>query len=374
MSTMDASLGRIARLRSLMDERGYDAVIVRGNANLRWLTGAERTFDFESAHTAFITANDLWFHTDSRYFNTFMERLGKDSPWLFDERPEGHPEWAAELVKGTGAKRVAIEDSVTVSFLDGLEIACANGGATVELPRMHGDIEALRMVKDAEEIALLERAQQITDAAFEHICGFIRVGQSEKELRLELERFMLDNGADGLSFDTIMATGANGANPHAQPGETRVVEGDMIVIDYGALYHEYHADMTRTVCVGEPGEEQRRVYDIVKLAHETCAAAIKPGVIGKDIHQMAVDIITQEGYGDYFGHGLGHGVGLEIHEKPCLNRLYDQPLPQGSVVTDEPGIYLPGRFGVRLEDTGVVEAGGFRPFARSPHELQIVGG
>ena len=374
MTAIDASLGHVARLRSFMDERGYDAVIVRANANLRWLTGAERTFDFDTAHSAFITADDLWFHTDSRYFNTFRERLGADTPWQLDERLESHSEWAAKLVRATGAKRVAIEDSVTVSFLDDLEHACADGGAVPDLPRMHGDIEALRMVKDAEEIALLERAQEITDAAFAHICGFIRVGMTEKELALELERFMFDNGADGLSFGTIMATGANGANPHARPGDTRVAEGDMIVIDFGALYREYHADMTRTVCVGEPGEEQRRVYDIVKLAHETCAAAIKPGVIGKDIHQMAVDIITQAGYGECFGHGLGHGVGLEIHEKPNLNRLYDQPLPEGSVVTDEPGIYLPGRFGVRLEDTGVVEATGYRPFAHSPHELQIVGG
>ena len=373
MSSSCGTAGRIARLRGLMAERGFDAVVLRDNASLRWLTGAAKTFDFELAHTAFITADDLWLHTDSRYFNTFMERLGKDTPWHIDERHEGHPEWAAERARETGSARVAVEDSVAVGFVDALAKGCADAGCAVELPRMHGDVEALRMVKDAEEIALLERAQEITDAAFAHICGFVRVGLSEQQLRLELERFMLDNGADGLSFDTIMATGANGANPHAQPGETRVAEGDMIVIDFGALYREYHADMTRTVCVGEPGEEQRRVYDIVREAHEACAAAIRPGVIGKDIHQIAVDIITEAGYGECFGHGLGHGVGLLIHEKPYLNRLYDQPIEEGSVVTDEPGIYLPGRFGVRLEDTGVVEATGFRPFARSPHELQIVG-
>ena len=366
-------MGRVARLRSLMAERGFDAVVIRNNASLRWLTGAAKTFDFEQAHTAFITASDLWLHTDSRYYNTFMERLGPDTPWQIDQRPEEHPEWAAALAKATAARRVAVEDTVAVGFVDNLEAECAKAGVAVELPRMHGDVEALRIVKDAEEITLLERAQEITDAAFEHICGFIRVGQTEQELRLELERFMLANGADGLSFDTIMATGANGANPHAQPGETRVREGDMIVIDYGALYREYHADMTRTVCVGEPGVEQRRVYDVVRKAHEACAAAIKPGVIGCDIHQLAVDIITEAGYGEYFAHGLGHGVGLEIHEKPYCNRLYDQPLPEGSVVTDEPGIYLPGRFGVRLEDTGVVTAEGFRPFAKSPHDLQIVG-
>ena len=373
MIATNPTAGRIDRLRSLMSDKGYDAVVLRDNASLRWLTGAAKTFDFEVAHTAFITADDLWLHTDSRYFNTFRERLGTDTPWQIDERHEEHPAWAAALVKSTAARRVAVEDTVAVGFVDSLGEACASAGVAVELPRMHGDVAGLRMVKDAEEIALLERAQEITDAAFEHICGFIRVGMTEQELRLELERFMLANGADGLSFDTIMATGANGANPHAQPGQTRVREGDMIVIDYGALYREYHADMTRTVCVGEPGFEQRRVYDVVREAHEACAAAIKPGVIGRDIHQIAVDIITEAGYGEYFAHGLGHGVGLEIHENPYLNRLYDKPLPEGSVVTDEPGIYLPGRFGVRLEDTGVVAAEGFRPFAKSPHELQIVG-
>ena len=373
MIATNPTAGRIDRLRDLMADKGYDAVVLRDNASLRWLTGAAKTFDFEVAHTAFITADDLWLHTDSRYFNTFRERLGTDTPWQIDERHEEHPAWAAAHVKTTAARRVAVEDTVAVGFVDSLEEACASAGVAVELPRMHGDVAGLRMVKDAEEIALLERAQEITDAAFEHICGFIRVGMTEKELRLELENYMLANGADGLSFDTIMATGANGANPHAQPGETRVAEGDMIVIDYGALYREYHADMTRTVCVGEPGAEQLRVYDVVRRAHEACAAAIKPGVIGRDIHQIAVDIITEAGYGEYFAHGLGHGVGLEIHENPYCNRLYDKPLPEGSVVTDEPGIYLPGQFGVRLEDTGVVAAEGFRPFAKSPHELQIVG-
>ena len=373
MTASNPTAGRIDRLRALMADQGFDAVVLRDNASLRWLTGAAKTFDFEIAHTAFITACDLWLHTDSRYYNTFMERLGPDTPWRIDQRPEEHPEWAAARIKATGARRVAVEDTVAVGFVDSLEEASAGAGMSVELPRMHGDVAALRMVKDAEEIALLERAQEITDAAFAHICGYIRVGMTEAELRLELENYMLANGADGLSFDTIMATGANGANPHAQPGQTRVAEGDMIVIDFGALYREYHADMTRTVCVGEPGAEQRRVYDIVREAHEACAAAIHPGVIGRDIHQIAVDIITEAGFGECFAHGLGHGVGLEIHENPYFNRLYDKPIPEGSVVTDEPGIYLPGRFGVRLEDTGVVTAEGFRPFAKSPHELQIVG-
>jgi Xaa-Pro aminopeptidase len=144
-------------------------------------------------------------------------------------------------------------------------------------------------------------------------------------------------------------------------------------MDYGALYEDYHADMTRTVCVGEPSEEQRAVYEVVRRAHEECAALVRPGVNGLDIHNKSVQVISEAGYGDYYGHGLGHGVGIEIHERPNLGLRWDKPVPEGSVVTVEPGIYLPGKFGVRLEDCGVVTADGYRPFTRSSHELRVVG-
>ena len=151
-----------------------------------------------------------------------------------------------------------------------------------------------------------------------------------------------------MSFGTIIAAGPNGANPHAQPGEYVVKEGDLIVMDYGALYHDYHADMTRTVCVGEPSDKQREVYDIVRRAHEECAAMVRPDIIGKDVHDHSVKVISDAGYGAYYGHGLGHGVGIEIHELPGFGRGWDKPVPAGSVVTVEPGIYLPGEFGIRL--------------------------
>ena len=146
----------------------------------------------------------------------------------------------------------------------------------------------------------------------------------------------------------------------------------MIVMDYGAGYHDYHSDMTRTVCVGEPTEEQRRVYDVVREAHEACAAAAKPGCIGTDIMALAEKVIGDAGYGDYFKHGLGHGVGIQIHENPNFNRRWNRPVPEGSVVTIEPGIYLPGNFGVRLEDFGLMTADGFVPFTVSTHELVCI--
>ena len=372
MADTAACIERVERLRALMAQRGYDAAILRNNPDLRWLTGAERTFDDEVAHTAFVTADGLWLHTDSRYYNTFLTRMGSDTPWKIDQDIVDAEAWAADRVAETRSRVVAIEDSCDLAFYDALQVRLAERSVAAMLPRMHCDICELRSVKDAEEIALMCRAQQVTDAAFEHMCAFIKPGQTEQEIRVELENYMLSHGADSLSFDSIVATGANGANPHAQPGETVVAEGDLIVMDYGAGYHDYHSDMTRTVCVGQPSDEQRRVYDVVREAHEACAAAAKPGVVGSDIHNLAVKVITDAGYGDYFKHGLGHGVGLEIHEQPNFNRRNNKPVPVGAVVTIEPGIYLPGKFGVRLEDFGVMTEGGFAAFTQSTHDLVCI--
>ena len=369
----EAMAARVARLRGLMVERGYDAVILRNNPDLRWLTGAERTFDFESAHTAYITADRLYLHTDSRYYNTFLERLGSDSPWIIDQDRTTAPTWAALHAARERSRVVAVEDSLTLDFFDELQDQLRRAGVAALLPRMHGDICNLRMVKDAEELRLLQAAQDVTDAAFEHICSYIRPGMTEKQIRAELEGWMLSNGADALSFDSIIASGPNGANPHAQPSDRRVAEGDLIVMDYGAVVGDYHADMTRTVCLGEPSEEQRSVYDVVRRAHEECAAAARPNMGGRELHELAAQVIADAGYGDYFNHGLGHGVGLEIHERPSEGRLSTDTIPVGAVFTIEPGIYLPGEFGIRLEDTGVMCEDGFHSFAASTHDLVIVG-
>lgn len=371
-SVAQATAGRIERLRALMGERGYDAVVLRNNPDLRWLTGAERTFDDEVAHTAFVTADGLWLHTDSRYYNTFCERLGTDGPWQLDQEVIAAHTWVANRILATRARVVAVEDTLTLAFFDNLAVACGQASVAPAFPRLHADIQKLRMVKDEEELVLLREAQRITDEAFEYICGFIKPGLTEQQIRAELENYMLSHGADGLSFGTIIAAGPNGANPHAQPGEYVVKEGDLIVMDYGALYHDYHADMTRTVCVGEPSDKQREVYDIVRRAHEECAAMVRPDIIGKDVHDHSVKVISDAGYGAYYGHGLGHGVGIEIHELPGFGRGWDKPVPAGSVVTVEPGIYLPGEFGIRLEDCGVVTEEGYVPFTASSHDLRVI--
>ncbi|SES89756.1 Xaa-Pro aminopeptidase [Olsenella sp. KH3B4] len=373
MADAHACAARVERFRALMAERGYDAVILRNNPDLRWLTGAERTFDDEVAHSAFVTADGLWLHTDSRYFGTFQNRLGADTPWKLDMDIVAPAWWAAQRIRETRSRVVALEDTCDLAFFDALGEECSKASVAVLMPRLHGDIANLRIVKDAEEVELMRHAQSITDAAFEHICGYIKPGLTEQQVRAELEGWMLSNGADSLSFDSIIASGPNGANPHAQPGERVIQRGDMIVMDYGAGYHDYHSDMTRTVCVGEPSDLQRKVYEATRAANEACEAAIHGGVIGREIHELAHKVICEAGFPEYcFAHGLGHGVGLEIHEQPMFNMRNDKPIPAGSVITVEPGTYLPGQFGVRVEDFGIVTENGYEVFTQSPHDLVCI--
>ena len=366
-------LGRIERVRELMDERGYDAVIIRDEANLRWLTGAEGVFDYtgELPHAAFITASNTFLHTDSRYYNSFIEHLPAESPWVLDMEAIGIPRWAAERARDAKCRVVAVEDTMELSFYDGLVRGLEDLSIGALLPQMHGDLRLMRAVKDEEEIALMRQAQAITDAAFAHMLEFIRPGLTEKQIKLELENFMFENGADGLAFGSIVAAGPNAANPHAIPSDRPVQKGEFVLMDYGARYHDYDSDMTRTVAVGEPSAKMREIYDLVKRTHEECAKAVYAGVDGNEIHELSRKIIGDAGYGEYYGHGLGHGVGIDIHELPNFGRTHNT-VGEGSVVTIEPGVYLPGEFGVRLEDYGLVTAQGFVPFTQSPHDLQVI--
>lgn len=363
---------RIGRLRALMEERGYDALIIRNNPDLRWLTGEARVFDDEDAHTAFITQDGLWLHTDSRYYNTFVERLGSSTVWQIDMEIIDGPAWAAERIRQSRARTVAIEDTVTLAFADALEHALYERSAACLLPRLHGDICEMRAIKDEQEIAAMREAQAITDAAFAHMCTFIKPGMTELQIRAELDNYMLSHGADGLAFDSIVASGPNTANPHALPGERVVEEGDFVLMDFGASLNDYRSDMTRTVVVGAPNEQQREIYDLVRSVHEACAAFAKKGVVGHEVHDLAVRLISEAGYGDYFKHGLGHGVGIEIHEQPRFGRGDTHTMEEGHVVTIEPGVYLPGVGGVRLEDFGVITEQGYEPFTQSTHDLIVI--
>lgn len=370
---LNGPLGRIARVRKMMEERGYDAVVIRDEANLRWLTGAKGTFDytFEFPHVTFITADECYFHTDSRYFNTFQENLPADSPWKLDMNEGAMPRWVAERARDTRSRVIAVEDDMQISFYFGIMRALEDLSITASLPQLHHDLQRMRAVKDDEEIALMRQAQSITDATFQHMLTFIKPGLTEKEIRAELENFMFSNGADSLAFGSIVASGSNTANPHAVPSDRVVQRGDFVLMDYGAGYCDYRSDMTRTVVVGEPTPEQLDLYALVRRTHEECAAAVHAGVEGNDIFKLSRKIIGDAGYGDYYNHGLGHGVGIDIHEMPNFNRSMNI-IEAGSVITIEPGVYLPGIGGVRLEDYGVVTEDGYEPFTKSSHELQVI--
>ena len=370
---LNGPAGRVERLRELMGRRGYDAVVVRDEANLRWLTGATGVFDytFEFPHAAFITTDACLLHTDSRYFNSFEENLPEGNPWVLDMDEGPIPGWVAERALRAGSRVVAVEDDMQIGFYNGILRGLEDRSVAASLPLMHGDIQRMRAVKDEEEIALMRHAQSITDAAFAHMCAYIEPGLTEKEVRTELENFMFNHGADSLAFGSIVASGPNTANPHAVPSDRVLRKGDFVLMDYGAGYRDYRSDMTRTVVLGEPEDWQRDLYDLVRRTHEECAASVRAGVDGNDIFKLSKKIIGDAGFGDYYNHGLGHGVGIDIHEQPNFGRKRGE-IPAGAVITIEPGVYLPGRGGVRLEDYGLVTLDGYEPFTRSTHDLVVI--
>jgi Xaa-Pro aminopeptidase len=236
---------------------------------------------------------------------------------------------------------------MTLSAHAGLAEALGSG---VELVAADDVVEAGRRVKDDEERELIRRAQAATDAAFTGVLDRFALGVSEGWIARELERLMLEAGADGIAFDPIVAFGENAAEPHHEPGHRVLEEGDVIKLDVGALVEGYHADMTRTIAFGQPAAQLQKVHDIVRQAQQAAIDVVRAGVTGVEVDAAARSVIAEAGYGDNFVHGLGHGVGLEIHEQPWLGTTQENELPEGAVVTIEPGIYLPGIGGVRIED------------------------
>ena len=230
----------------------------------------------------------------------------------------------------------------------------------------------LRAVKDASEIARMRAAQAITDAAFAHIVGYMRPGTTERQVQVELEDFMVRHGASGLAFTSIVACGAHGASPHAVSGDTRLEAGQCVVLDFGARAQGYCSAMTRVVFLGEPSAAMRHAYAVLREANETVEAMLLPGVTGAQAHAKAEEILAAGGFAGKMGHGLGHGVGIDIHEQPNLSPRNKKPLVAGNVVTVEPGIYLEGEFGMRLEDFGVITERGFQVFTQSSHEMVII--
>lgn len=344
-----ASNGRIDALRELLPSFGIDALIVSTPRNVRYMSG----FTGSSA-TLVITGSEALLLTDSRY----AEQASAESSGYDVRVARGSPIIAAtsEIPEGT----TGIEaESVSVSTWESMTRRL-NGNPGRKLAPVSGLVERLRATKAEDEIALIAEAAAIASRAFESIRPLIRPGAIERDLALELEFRMKRDGAEAVAFDLIVASGSRSALPHGRASDKAVEAGEFIVFDIGARFRGYHSDMTRTVFLGSPDETARQIYDTVLRAQEAGIAAVRHGAGGGEVDAAARGIIEAEGFGGLFGHGTGHGVGLDIHEAPRIGTGTMDVLEEGMVVTVEPGVYLPGYGGVRIEDLLVVEATGVR--------------
>ncbi len=347
---------RIARIREKLAAEGVDALLVTKGANVRYLSG------FTSEDGQLLISRDRAFLiTDFRYY----EQAERQAPaFELYKLTKPFAETFAELVQEAGVGRVAFE-SPFVSYALYSELVAIEG---LELVPIKGWAEELRAVKTPEEVALIRRAVTVSDAVIAALPEILRPGMAERELAWEIEAFMRTRGADDVAFPTIAAGGPNGAMPHAVPGERVIVPGEPIVLDLGAQVEGYCSDITRTVCIGQPDDKFREIHAIVLAAQKAAEAGIRPGMTGKEADAIARQVIAEAGYGEAFGHGMGHGVGLEVHERPSAGVRSDDRLEPGMLLTVEPGIYLPGWGGIRIEDLVLITDTGIEILTKASKE------
>ncbi len=351
---------KLQKLRQRIEEEELDAILISSPENRRYMSGFTG-----SAGWLLVSRDEATLATDFRY----IEQAGKQAPDFRIQRIQRglgwFPEWTAEC----GVKRVGFESAdMTVSVHEAFLKAAEEEETTnhPELLPTKGIVEELRVYKDAEELALLTKAIEIADAAIDEVAPQIEPGVTEEAVAWELEKAMRERGAEMISFDTIVGAGPNGALPHHRADDSVIKQGDAIVIDMGAKYEGYCSDLTRTVFVGEPDDKFRKIYDIVLQAQLAAEEQVTAGMSGKDADAIARDIIADAGHGDDFGHSLGHGVGLAVHEFPHLGPTAEEDtLEDGMVFTIEPGIYLPGWGGVRIEDIVALENGRARVISKA---------
>lgn len=352
------------KLKDFLKNKDYAALIV-SEENRRYFTQFPSTDGF-----LIVTGEKSLFFADSRYIEAAnMQCRECDEIHLFD----GIRKNIAPELEKLGVKKLAVE----ASRLTLLDLALFAQNLDVEFvtdSELDDAINSIRIRKNETEIDLVVKAQRIAEKAFEHMLEFIKIGMTEREISLELDYYMLKNGAEALSFETIAISGEKTSMPHGVPGERKIQAGDFITMDYGAVVGGYHSDMTRTIAVEFATDEMKKVYNTVLKAQEAGFSMMKPGVPCKDVDKVARDVISEAGYGEYFGHGLGHGVGVEIHEEPRVSPSGNRILEEGHLITNEPGIYLPGKFGVRIEDMAYITSDGYRNLTNCPKELIIIEG
>ena len=326
--------------------------------------GAE--FDIAEG-VAIVTKKGCRYFTDSRYIESAENGI-KGFEVLEMNRENNYIKRLNDAIVDFGVSRLGYEED----YLTVAEFMHYEKNLKAELTPYNKEINGFRGVKEDWELEVMRKAQEITDKAFSEVITRIKAGMTELELQAELIYCLYKNGATGLAFDPIVVSGPNTSLPHGVAGERKLREGDFITMDFGAQYNGYCADMTRTVALGYATDEMKKVYNTVLEAQLAGLAVTKAGALGKDIDGAARKVIADAGYGPYFGHGYGHSLGLEIHEAPNPSPANDQPMPAGAVASAEPGIYLPGKFGVRIEDTTVYREDGCEILTGSPKNLIIV--
>jgi len=358
---------RVDRVRERLEELRLDALLITTPSNRRWISG------FTGSTGVVLVGRDrLRFATDSRYW----EQVKLQAPAFELVQVSGATTGVAlDILEGTGGLTVGYEPAHLTVAAYQQWTAAIDGIVESQRPRLvpaPGVIEGLRILKDADELDALARAVRLGDEGMAHAIAVIEPGMTEKQLAWEIQRYVMEHGADALSFSTIIAGGDWGASPHAYPRDVPLPAGSGVVIDMGVIVDGYCSDLTRTLFLGEPDDQFKRVYDTVLTAQMMAEERIEAGMTGRDAHAIAATVIAEAGYGEYFGHGLGHGVGLDIHEAPRLAPGSDAILGDGQVFTVEPGIYIPGWGGVRIEDQCVMEDGRVRAVSASPKlDLEI---
>ncbi|MBX6395403.1 MAG: aminopeptidase P family protein [Alicyclobacillaceae bacterium] len=352
---------RVARVQKELEKRELDALLITEPHNRRYMSGFTGTSGY-----VLLSRDDAVFLTDFRYVEQAQSQV-------VGMRVVRHgvqvAETLREILQEWGVQRLGFEqEHVSVGQWERLRSALA----PVELVGTAGVVEEIRAIKDEGELALLRKAASIADQAFRAVLDLVRPGVRERELALALERYMQDLGASGPSFDTIVASGWRSALPHGVASDKPLEKGDLVTFDFGCVYEGYCSDLTRTVAVGHIDDEKRRIYEVVLEAQQAALEEIRPGMTGREADAVARRRIEAAGYGEAFGHSLGHGVGLAIHENPRLAVQSEEVLRPGMVVTVEPGIYLPGVGGVRIEDDVVITAEGCVRLTYSPKELLIL--
>lgn len=354
-------MNHLKQIAAKLDEYGLDAMLLSSEPGEYYAVG------FHGEGYVLVAKNESRYITDSRYIESAEKQITGARITMTD-RSKNYKVLLSAAVAELGVKKLGFEDCyMTVAQ----HLAYAEA-LPCDLEPAQDLVNDLRAAKDAEEIALMTEAQRITDAAFTEILAFLKPGMTEREVAAKLVYDMMRMGANKVSFDPIVVSGPNGSLPHGIPSDKKIENGEFVTMDFGCMYGGYCSDMTRTVAMGEPTEEMRRVYDTVLQAQLAGIAVTAAGVQGKVIDGAARKVIEDAGYGDYFGHGYGHSLGLEIHENPNANTREEKHLPLGAVVSAEPGIYLPGKFGVRIEDVTVLTDGGCTVLTKSPKELIIL--